>query len=95
MYNMYLEIIVYIVLQTVLYTYMYVCIYMYIHVRTVRQVTCITLIDEALEHYQCSPALVRGEKEMELALSEGKKPVIDILTDVFAIISASGKIIHY
>ncbi len=52
----------------------------------------LSLAGEVDEHYQCSPALVRGEKEMELAVSEGKSPVIDTMTDVFAIISASGKI---
>lgn len=40
---------------------------------------------------QYSLALVRGEKEAEIALREGKYPVIDVLTDVFAIPSTSGE----
>lgn len=46
-----------------------------------------------LETYQCYPTLVRGEKEVEVALAEGKYPVIDILTDVFAVASAPGTLI--
>lgn len=42
------------------------------------------------EVHQCCPTLVRGEKEAEVAIAEGKYPVIDILTDVFAIPSATG-----
>lgn len=34
---------------------------------------------------------MRGEKEVEIALAEGKYPVIDTMTDVFAIASAAGK----
>ena len=55
---------------------------------------CIILVAVAdrIEVHQCCPALVRGEKEVELAIAEGKYPVIDILTDVFAISSASGEL---
>ncbi len=34
---------------------------------------------------------MRGEKEKELALAEGKYPVIDVSIDVFAIISSPGR----
>ena len=42
------------------------------------------------EVQRCCPALVRGEKEIAMALAEGKFPVIDTTTDVFAIISSLG-----
>lgn len=48
------------------------------------------MLGETIGIHQHCLAIVRGEKEMEVALHEGKYPVIDILTDVFAIPSASG-----
>ena len=50
-----------------------------------------TVSGERVEVHQCCPALVRGEKEAEVARAEGRYPVIDITADVFAIASASGK----
>ena len=49
------------------------------------------LVGEIVEMQQCCPALVRGEKEVEVARAEGRYPVIDITADVFAITSAPGK----
>ena len=43
------------------------------------------------EAVQCCPALVRGEKEVEVARAEGRYPIIDITADVFAIASSPGK----
>lgn len=49
-------------------------------------------VGEISSAHQYCLALVRGEKEMEVALQEGKYPVIDVLTDVFAIPSAPGEL---
>ena len=49
------------------------------------------ILGEIAAVHQYCLALVRGEKEMEIALQEGKYPVIDIMTDVFAIPSAAGE----
>lgn len=50
--------------------------------------TCYIVDIEEVQH--CCPALVQGEKEIAMALAEGKFPVIDTTTDVFAVISSPG-----